>query len=175
MNTPLKSKSLNAVRDLFVFSCFTGLAYVDLCNLTNQQIVKTDDGTFWLHTSRQKTGNDTKIPLLDVPLKIIEKYKVTGSNGRVFPMKGRCCTNRQLKKIAKLCGVERHLTFHMSRHTFATETCLSQGVPIETVSRMMGHKRLNTTQIYAKITHSKVNEEMEALSEKLTGKYFFVS
>jgi len=83
--------------------------------------------------------------------------------------------NRQLKKIAALCGIERRLTFHMSRHTFATETCLSQGVSIESVSRMMGHKKLSTTQIYAKVTHDRINEEMKALSEKLKGMYVLAS
>ena len=175
MNTTLKSSALELTRDMFVFSCYTGLAYIDLYNLTNQQIVKAEDGDLWLYTSRQKTGNDTKIPLLDKPLQIIDKYRGMGLGDKVFPLKSAVMLNNQLKKIAKLCGIDITLTFHMARHTFATEICLSQGVPIETVSRMMGHKKLLTTQVYAKVTHNKVNEEMEALTEKLKDKYALAS
>ena len=171
IETTLKNSALEVTRDMFVFSCFTGLSFIDLYNLTNQQIVKTDDGLLWLNIARQKTGSTSKIPLLDGALELIEKYKGTASGDKVFPVKSCRLMNRQLKIIAQQCGIERRLTFHMSRHTFATETCLSQGVPIETVSRMMGHRKLSTTQIYAKVTHNKVNEEMEALSEIINGEY----
>jgi site-specific recombinase XerD len=174
MNTTMERRSQEVVRDMFVFSCFTGLAYIDLFNLTNGQIVKTDDGSLWLNINRQKTGIFAKIPLLDEPLKIIEKYGGTASGDRVFPVKSNSAINQQLKRIAKQCGIERRLHFHAARHTFATETCLSQGVPIETVSRMMGHKKLSTTQIYAKVTHNKVDEDMEALSEKINGKFVLI-
>ena len=175
MNTPLKSSALKITRDLFVFSSFTGLSYIDLFNLTNSQIVSGFDGSLWLNISRHKNDSVSKIPLLEVALHLIEKYRYTGSYDKVFPMKSGRVINRQLKKIAKLCGIERRLTFHMSRHTFATETCLSQGVPIETVSRMMGHKKLSTTQIYAKVTQNKINEEMQALSEVLKDQYVLAS
>jgi len=175
MNIPLKSSALNVTRDMFVFSCFTGLSYIDLYNLTFRHIVKVNDGSLWLNIARHKNDNVSKIPLLDFALQLIEKYRGAGSGDRVFPMKSCCHMNLQLKRIAKLCGIERRLTFHMSRHTFATETCLSQGVPIETVSRMMGHKKLSTTQIYAKVTQNKVNEEMQALSEILKEKYVLAS
>jgi site-specific recombinase XerD len=171
MKTPLKSHALNVTRDMSVFSCFTGLSHIDLFNLTEGQMIKSDDGTLWLNINRQKTGSASRIPLLDIPLQLIEKYRGTGCGGKVFPMKGGSHMNAQLKRIAELCGIERKLTFHMSRHTFATETCLSQGVPVETVSRMMGHRKLSTTQIYAKVTHGRVNEDMQALSEKLNGMY----
>jgi site-specific recombinase XerD len=171
MNTPMNKRSQEIIRDMFVFSCFTGLSYIDLFNLTGSQIVKTDDGSMWLNINRQKTGIFAKIPLLDEPLKIIEKYRGTAAGDRVFPMRSNSAVNQQLKRIAEQCGIERRLHFHAARHTFATETCLSQGVPIETVSRMMGHKKLSTTQIYAKVTHSKVDEDMEALSEKINGKF----
>jgi len=166
---------LDITRDMFVFSCFTGLAYIDLYHLTNDKIVKADDGTLWLNILRQKTDNVSKIPLLEVPLKLIEKYRGTGAGDRVFPVKSCGLLDGQLKKIAELCGIKRRLTFHMSRHTFATETCLSQGVPIESVSRMMGHKKLSTTQIYAKVTHNKVNEDMTILSDKIRDKYILAS
>ena len=175
MNMPLKSSALNLTRDMFVFASFTGLSYIDLYNLTNNQIVTGYDGSLWLNVARHKNENISKIPLLDVALQLIEKYKGTGSGDKVFPVKTGNNMNIQLKTIAKLFGIERRLTFHMSRHTFATETCLTQGVPIETVSRMMGHKSLSTTQIYAKVTQNKVNEEMKALSEILKADYVYMS
>ena len=175
MKTDLNSKALEVTRDMFVFSCFTGLSYIDLYHLTNEQIVKADDNSLWLNINRQKTGNVSKVPLLKAPLQLIEKYKGAGSGDRVFPVKSCSLLNGHLKKIAKLCGIERRLTFHMSRHTFATETCLSQHVPIGTVGRMMGHKKLKSTEKYAKVTRNKVNEDMSLLSEKTNGKYVLVS
>jgi site-specific recombinase XerD len=160
---------------MFLFACYTGLSYIDLYNLTHQQIVQGDDGLVWLNTSRHKTDNESRVPLLDVAQQLIDKYKGAASDDKVFPMKNCGHMNRQLKKIATLCGIKRRLTFHMARHTFATETCLSQGVPIESVSRMMGHKHLSTTQIYAKVTHNKVNEDMEALSKVLRHQYVLAS
>ena len=129
----------------------------------------------WLNISRQKTENDANILLLDDALRLIEKYRGSGSGDKVFPMKSCGHMNRQLKKIATLCKIERNLTFHMSRHTFATETCLSQGISIETVSRMMGHININTTEIYAKVTHNKESEDMQALSIALKGMYVLAS
>jgi site-specific recombinase XerD len=175
MKTRLKNSALDFTRDMFVFSCYTGLSYIDLYNLTSNQIVKEDDDFLWLNVSRQKTDSDCKIPLMDVPLKLIEKYRGKCSGDRVFPMKSCGYMNRQLKKIANRCGIKRDLTFHMSRHTFATETCLSQGVPLETLKRMMGHRRLGTTQRYAKVTVNKIDEEMKILSEKILGEYVLAS
>jgi len=175
MKTHLKSKALDVTRDMFVFSCFTGLSYIDLYHLTFKQIVKDNDGFLWVNISRQKTDNNSKILLLDNALRLIEKYRGSVSGDKVFPMKSCAHMNRQLKKIAMLCGIERRLTFHMSRHTFATETCLSRGVSIETVGRMMGHNDLNSTEIYAKVTHNKMNEDMKALSETLKGMYVLAS
>jgi len=175
IETPVKNSALDITRDMFLFSCYTGLSYIDLYNLTNKQIVKADDDSLWLNIIRQKTGSVSKIPLLDSALQLIEKYRGTGVEDKVFPMKACHHMNKQLKKIAEQCGIDRRLTFHMARHTFATETCLSQGVPIETVSKMMGHNRLSTTQIYAKVTHDKVNEEMEKLSEILKDEYVLAS
>jgi len=175
INTPLQSRALDVTRDMFVFSCYTGLSYIDLYNLTHRQIVKGDGGLVWLITSRHKTNSESKIPLLDNALRLINKYRGTSSGDKVFPVKDCGHMNRQLKTIANLCNIERRLTFHMSRHTFATETCLSEGVSIEAVSRMMGHKNLCTTENYAKVTHNKVNEEMQALGKKLNGMYVLAS
>ena len=173
MTTPQKSHAHEFTRDMFLFSCFTGISFIDLYGLTNQQIIKTDDEGLWININRQKTGIMSKIPLLEIPIQIIEKYRGIANGEKVFPMKTSGLMNLQLKAIAKHCGLERPLTFHMSRHTFATETCLSQGVPIETVSRMMGHNKLSTTQIYAKITQTKVEDDMKALSEIINNKYVY--
>jgi len=173
IRSPQMSYSQEFTRDMFVFSCFTGLAYIDLCNLKNGQIIKMDDGSLWLNIRRQKTDSISKIPLLDVPLEILEKYNGTVTGDKIFPMKSPVSMNLQLKKVAKHCGIDRHLTFHMSRHTFATEICLSQDVPIETVNQMLGHSKLSTTQIYAKITQNKVEQDMEELSEIIKDKYVF--
>jgi site-specific recombinase XerD len=175
MKTHLKSSALNVTRDMFVFSCFTGLSYIDLYNLTVNQIEKDDDGFLWINTSRQKTDNPSKILLLDDALQLIEKYRGTASGDRVFPMKNSSHMNRQLKTIAALCGIQRRLTFHMSRHTFATETCLSQGISLETTGRMMGHNDLNSTEHYAKVTPGKVHKEMQALSKIINGMYVLAS
>jgi site-specific recombinase XerD len=173
--THLKSSALNVTRDMFLFSCLTGLSYIDLYNLTCRQIEKDDDGYLWVNISRQKTDSESKIFLLDDALRLIEKYKGSGSGEKVFPMKSCSHMNRQLKRIAALCGIQRRLTFHMSRHTFATETCLSQGISIESVSRMMGHNDLKTTEHYAKITPDKMYKDMQALSEIINDMYVLAS
>ena len=172
MKKPLNNAALEVTRDIFVFSCFTGLAYADLCNLTGKHIVSDETGLLWLNINRQKTGNASRIPLLEVPLQLIEKYGgIIGGNDRIFPMKSSVSMNGQIKTVAKLCGINRRLTFHMARHTFATETCLSHGVSIGTVGQMMGHKRQKSTEIYAKPTLKIVDENMASLSKKIAGKY----
>jgi integrase len=171
----LKSSALAVTRDMFVFSCYTGLSYIDLYNLTFNEIENGDEGMQWINISRLKTDSICKIPLMEVPLQLIEKYRGTGSGERIFPMKGCCLMNRQLKRIATLCDIKRRLTFHMARHTFATEICLSRDIPLGTVARMMGHKNCSTTEIYAKTTLKKVSRDMEILSKKISGKYFLAS
>src|SRR5574344_2210540 len=131
----------------------------------------TDDGVLWIKTSRQKTGTPCDIPLLDIPKQIIEKYKGIAKNGKLLPMLSCGRLNKNLKVIAKLCNIERRLIYHMSRHTYATQVCISQGVPIETLSKMMGHRSITTTQLYAKITNQKVNEDMKILSNRIENKY----
>jgi integrase len=175
MKTSLKSKALEFTRDMFVFSCFTGLSYIDLYNLTNSQIEKDDDGFLWVKTSRQKTDNEFNVLLLDDALRLIEQYRGTASGDKVFPMKSNPHINKQLKTIAKLCGIKRRLTFHMSRHTFATVICLSQGVSIETAGKQMGHSDLKSTERYAIVTPDKLKVEMKALSKKLKGVYMLAS
>ncbi len=159
-------KRLEVVRDLFLFSCFTGLAYIDLHSLTYDNIVCLN-GQDWLITRRQKTSVSTSILLLDIPKAIIEKYrKVEKTLGKVFPSLSNQKMNAYLKEIADLCGIKKNLTFHLARHTFATMS-LSKGVPMESVSKMLGHTNIKTTQIYARITNKKIEHDMLELSSKL--------
>ena len=161
---------LKHVRDLFVFSCYTGLAYVDLMNLTPDNIVLGIDGEHWLKTSRQKTDNAVNIPLLPKALEIMEKYKEHPkalADGTLFPNISNQKLNSYLKEIADVCGIDKNLTFHLARHTFATTVTLTNGVPMETVSKLLGHSSIRTTQIYAKVVEKKVREDMNNLKHKL--------
>ena len=171
MTTPLDHPNRYLTRDMFLFSSFTGLAFRDICNLTAKNIVTAADGVKWIITTRQKTGTPCHIPMLPLPLKIIEKYSGLGKDGALLPMLSCGKLNLNLKKIAKICGIERRLIFHQGRHTYASEITLSQGVPIETVSRMLGHKDLRSTRIYAKITNDKINEDMTKLQNRIEDKY----
>jgi site-specific recombinase XerD len=170
MQVHIESKKVCHTRDMFVFCCFTGLAYSDIRNLSQGNITTQLDGSLWICIKRQKTKSECNIRLLDIPKQIIDKYQNDRKSDKVFNMISLVSICRNLEKIAILCGIE-HITFHMARHNFGTHITLSQGVPIETVSRMMGHRSIATTQIYAKITNKKVNEDMKLLSERITDKY----
>lgn len=168
-NKELNLQRLELVRDIFIFSCFTGLAYIDVANLTPEHIVTMDDKQ-WIMTQRQKTSVATNVLLLDIPKSIIAKYShKTYRDGKLFPILSNQKTNSYLKEIADLCGIKKNLTFHLARHTFATMS-LSKGVPIESVSKMLGHTNIKTTQIYARITNKKIEHDMELLASKL-GKF----
>ena len=151
---------LELVRDLFIFSCFTGLAYIDVKALTYDKIMRLAD-VDWIISKRVKTVPPINVVLSDGAKRIIEKYKdyPKKKKGHVFPVFSNQKTNQYLKEIATACGIDKELTFHMARHTFATLT-LSKGVPIESVSRMLGHTNIRTTQIYAKITNKKIEHDM---------------
>lgn len=165
-NKDLGISRLELVRDIFIFSCFTGLAYIDVPNLTPDHIVTLGDKQ-WIMTQRQKTSVETNVLLLDIPKAIIAKYggKIY-RNGKLFPMLTNQKTNSYLKEIADICGIKKNLTFHLARHTFATMS-LSKGVPMESVSKMLGHTNIRTTQIYARITNKKIEHDMEELADKL--------
>ena len=122
-------------------------------------------------TKRQKTNTDVNVPLLDIPKMILKKYKGKLPNGKILPVISNQKLNAYLKEIADVCGIKKNLTFHMARHTYATEICLSNGVPIETISKMMGHSSIRTTQIYAEITNQKVRRDFGKLSEETKGMY----
>lgn len=153
------------VRDIFVFSCFTGLAYIDVAQLTEENLVEMD-GRLWIMTKRQKTNVPSNILLLDVAKSIIEKYKGQDKKGRLLPILTNQRMNSYLKEIADACGIKKNLTFHIARHTFAT-LAISKGVPIESVSKMLGHTKIATTQIYARITNKKLEHDMLDLASKL--------
>lgn len=157
---------LDLVRDMFIFSCFTGLAYIDVANLTEDNIVELD-GRQWIMTKRQKTKIATNIVLLDIPKMIIEKYASVRKNGKLLPILSNQKINSYLKEIADICKINKNLTYHLARHTFATMS-LSKGVPIESVSKMLGHSNIKTTQVYARITNKKIEADMMALSDKLS-------
>lgn len=163
MTTPLHSPRLYLIRDLFLFSCYTGISYGDMCRLTVANLETAEDGTVWIKATREKTNIEFEIPLLDLPLRIIDKYRDTAPDGKLLPMYGNSELNKGLKHLAATCGIDRKLTFHKARHNFGTHITLSLGVPIETVSRMMGHRRLMTTQIYAHVTDRKVDEDPKQL------------
>jgi integrase len=156
---------------MFLFSCFTGLAYRDMCNLSEKDINRADDGVIWIKITRQKTGTPCEVPLLDFPLQIIKKYRGLAPQGKLLLMLSCGKMNLNLKKIGKICGIKRRLIFHMGRHTYASEITLSQGIPIETVSRMLGHSDLRSTRIYAKITNDKISEDMNKLEKRINNKY----
>lgn len=161
---------LNVVRDMFVFCCYTGLSYIDVQKLHPDNIVTHIDGSLWIKSKRTKTKSRLGIPLLPAALAIIEKYqdhpKVVNRDC-VLPVLSNQKSNAYLKEIADLCGIKKNLTTHLARHTFATTVTLSNGVPIETVGQLLGHKNLRTTQHYAKIIDRKVSEDMAALKEIL--------
>jgi integrase len=144
ISTEIQAPDLCFVRDMFVFASFTGISFIDLRNLTWKEIIREEDGSRWISKSRQKTGIPFNVKLLDIPTQIIEKYRAFSNDDMVFNMFCQVKTNKLLKEIAGLCGIDKILMFHVARHTFATQVCLSQGVPIESVSKMLGHTDIAT-------------------------------
>ena len=166
----LHAPRLEQVRDIFMFCCYTGLSYSDVKKLTKDNLVKGIDGEMWIKTNRIKTNTPSNIPLLPTALMILDNYKdhIEVINGDVLlPVLSNQKSNAYLKEIADLCGIKKNLTTHLARHTFATTITLSNGVPIESVSKMLGHKSLRTTQHYAKILDSKVSDDMSILRSRL--------
>lgn len=161
---------LQKVRDLFIFSCYTGISYGDLMLLSPQNLTIGIDKKFWIITKREKNGNQVKLPLLSKAVILVEKYKNEEAciiNNSLLPIISNQKLNSYLKEIANMCHIKSNLTFHLARHTFATTVALTNGVPIETVSKILGHKKLSTTQIYAKVIERKVSEDMDTLEQKL--------
>jgi integrase len=168
---PHPVKSVNKVRNLFLFSCFTGLAYVDIYNLKWSDIHTDKNGHKWIFKDRTKTTTECYIPLLDIPLFIIENFQGKKKTDKIFDFFCYITMNKHLKTLQKFYGLKKTLTFHMARHTWATTICLSNNVPIETLSRTMGHRRIKTTQIYAEVTNMKMDEDMRLLETRIGSKY----
>lgn len=164
METPVEKPQLQFVRDMFIFSTFTGLAYADLKRLRTSDITQAEDGSWWIHIRRQKTDTLSSVRLLDVPLRIVEKYRDQRKGNKVFNVYVRSYFIMLTRELGNVYGFD--LTFHQARHNFGTHVTLSLGVPIETVSRMMGHMSITTTQLYAQVTDKKVDEDMKILKAK---------
>ena len=173
-NREFTSERLERMRDIFLFCCYTGLSYIDVKTLTTDNLVRKNDGKLWIVTKRTKTEVPVNVPLLEIPLRLIKKYEPLRKGNLVFPVYSNQKSNDYLKEIAALCGINKDVTFHVARHTFATTVTLENGVPVESVSKMLGHTNIQTTQIYARITERKINQDMDVLSKKLdpqTGVY----
>jgi len=167
------SARLNEIRDVFIFCCYTGLAFADIKKLKSSEIGIGIDGSKWVFTNRQKTETLSRIPLLPVAINILENYKDhlrCVNSEKVLPVLCNQKYNEYLKEIANLCGINKKMTTHTARHTFATTVTLSNGVPMESVSKMLGHKNLKTTQHYAKVLDSKLSDDMNVLRNKIQTK-----
>jgi site-specific recombinase XerD len=168
MEKEFSTPGIENVRDVFLFSCNTGLAYSDVEKLTADNIAKGIDGSLWNKIKRTKTKCLSSIPLLPIAQKLIEKYKdVENPKGTLFPVYSNQRMNSYLKEIAERCEIKKNLTSHMARHTFATTVTLNNGVPIESASKMLGHQSLKTTQHYAKILDEKLSEDMNSLKDRI--------
>ena len=167
-NKTITIERLSIVRDIFLFSCYTGFAYIDVANLTQVHLKKVPDGKPWLIKSRQKTGIPERVPLIPPACVIIKKYKchpALKGKDKLLPIPSNQKVNAYLKEIADICGLSINLTFHIARHTFATTVALDNGVPLDSVSKMLGHRSIKTTQIYAKVTDKKISDDTKVLFE----------
>lgn len=158
---------LEQIRDVFIFACYTGLSYIDVANLKESNIQETFDGNLWVMTKRSKTNVNANIRLLDIPKEILAKYKGSQKDGKCLPVVSNQKMNEYLKEIATICGINKTVTCHVARHSFATSIALLNGVPIESVSKMLEHTSIKTTQIYAKITDRKISKDMDTLAQKI--------
>jgi len=167
INTNYSNLMVQEVADIFVFCCLTGLSYIDIKNLSIDDVVIGIDGNTWVYVNRQKTGEASHIPLISYALSLIKKYKahpVALNCGTVFPVRSNQKMNQRLKEVAEQSCIAKNLTMHVARHTFGTDT-LTKGVPLESVSKMLGHSSLKSTQIYAKIVDSKIASDMAKFLE----------
>ncbi len=158
---------LNYVRDVFVFCCFTGLAYIDAYNLRPEHITTDNNGDMWIRKAREKTDNMCNIPLLQIPRMILERYKghpKCTKKGVLLPVMCNQNMNNYLKEIAALCGINKHLTTHTARHSYATVVCLANGVSIENVAKMLGHSDIRMTQHYAKVMDASIKRDMDKIA-----------
>ncbi|MBK5720220.1 site-specific integrase [Dysgonomonas sp. Marseille-P4677] len=158
------TERLCQIRDVFIFMCYSGLSYIDVAQLTEDNIKTAFDGHQWVMTKRQKTNVPSNIRLLEIPLEIVERYRGKQKDGKLFPVCSNQKMNEYLKEIATICGITKPITCHVARHTFGSTVTLANGVPIETVSKMLGHTDVRTTQIYARIVDKKLSSDMDSLA-----------
>lgn len=171
--TTFHTPGMERVKDVFLFSCYTGLSYIDVKLLKMDQLVLGIDGDYWIHTKREKTSETVKIPLLPKAKEIVLKYEAEQKFARsvkLLPVYSNQRLNKGIREIAAACDIHKYVSFHTARHTFATTITLSNGVPIETVSKMLGHTKLSTTQIYARVLEQKIGDDMKTLRKKLRKK-----
>ncbi len=169
-DTTFMHNRLEQVKDFFIFSCYTGLSYIDLKELTPDHITRGIDNNYWIYTRREKTDELVKIPILPKAWEILQKYRNNHYSDKLLPLFSNQKINVYLKEIATGCGIRKNITFHVARHTFATTVMLTNGVPIETVSKLLGHTKLSTTQIYARVVESKISEDIGNLLERFKAK-----
>ncbi len=171
-NATCLSKSQSRNRDLFLFSCFTGICHKDMSTLTIKQLTQDSEGDWWISSNRCKTDTQYVVKLLPMAFAILDKYRKVSSSDKLFDGMPQVHTiNASLKRIARQCGIEKNITFHIARHTYATTICLMNGVSLETLSKMLGHKNITTTQIYAKVTQPMIDREVSRLKEKLQNRF----
>ncbi len=169
--TPLRHKRQDRTRDMFLFSCFTGICHADMKSLTYDQLAQDTNGDWWITGNRLKTGSKYMVKLLPIAISIIDKYRGLTGDERVFLMSTVKVMDKSLRFIAEACHIEKHITFHLARHTFATTISLMNGVPLLALSKMLGHKHITTTQIYAKVTESMVCDAIDRINDRIGDKY----
>lgn len=166
----IQNERLSAVRDIFVFACYTGLSFSDIAKLSHTHLYQKTDGKEWIIIDRSKTNNRCRIPILPKAKEIIKRYeeypKIAGKK-ILLPVLTNQKMNSYLKELGDICNINTNITMHIARHTFATTVTLNNGVPIETVSKLLGHSSIKTTQIYAKVLDQKISDDMEVLESKL--------
>lgn len=165
----LNNSDLELARDLFVFGCWTGISFIDIKNLTTENITMLG-GSLWTVSKRQKTGVPFQIKLMDIPMQIIKRYEPYRIGNNLFNIGSHDVINRRIKEVAKICGIEKRTSFHLSRHTFAV-LALNYGMPIESVSKILGHTNITTTQIYAKVTNTKLEHDISMFESRVSGRF----
>ena len=163
----LENPNFSFARDLFLFGCWTGISFIDIKNLTEDNIVNINDAP-WIVSQRQKTGVPFKIKLMESSLQIIERYKPFRKDEHLFAIGSLDMVNKRIKRVAKMCGIKKRISFHVSRHTFAV-LALEHGMPIESVSKILGHTNITTTQIYAKVTSTKLDHDISVFESRIKG------
>lgn len=172
INKKFELPRIELVRDIFIFCAFSGLSFIDVKQLTSEHIVKDINGNYWIRKARQKTKNMCNIPLLEVPLSIIEKYKghpICEKQNVLLPVPCNQKMNSYLKEISDLCGIKKNLSTHSARHSYATSVCLANGVSIENVAKMLGHSDISMTKRYARVLDQSILTDMKKVGNNLSG------